>query len=402
MRTDEQGARETLDRELDRIAGDIDPPMTGVRLAPDLAETLRRVRVLAAREEPPQPDAAFVRRLEESLMHPARPNRLPLPRARWSSMRTRFPPTSIPSPSLGGRLVGVGATIALLLVTLTIGGLALRQSGSDRGVPTASLTAQGAPTVPPSDERWACTRPDPFEACAMSMSSVGDAELDVRRIDTRAVDVRRVQLQDWDVPAGVVVRPDSASWSFVGATGVIVDFVMDGAYTATFDADVTVLRSPNAGFGSFVYDDVPAGTAVELVKGEAIAYPLGAQQSLRNPMSRTALHFKRALFTDDDAAFIHSAADATPTGGPVVKRVIGMEGWQVSVDGDGVLPQTLGTLVPDQISFTLAYVRVPEGAVFPPSSWHRTVAIGPVAPVPWEGSGTMTEGYVLLVSEPKG
>jgi hypothetical protein len=296
----------------------------------------------------------------------------------------------------------MGATIALLLVTLTIGGVALRQAGRDGGTPTASLTAQDTPEVPPSDERWTCTRPDPFERCATSMSSVGSAELDVRRVDARVVDVRRVQLQDWHVTPGGEVLPDAAPWSFAGAMGVIVDFVTDGAYSARFDVSVSVQRSPDGAPGAFVREDVPAGTTVELAKGESIAYPLGAQQSLRNPLTRTTLHFKRALFADDEAVFFRFSSAATPSTGQDIERLTTGAGWQMSVDGDGVLSQPLGSLVPYEISFELAYVRVPEGAVFPPPYWRQFVAVGPVAPVPWEGSGTMTEGYVLLVHEPKG
>jgi len=160
---------------------------------------------------------------------------------------------------------------------------------------------------------------------------------------------------------------------------VVVDFVVSGAYTATFDVPVIVSQRVG-GSGNRPIEYVDPGTPVELGRGESVSYQLGGLAELRNPLGRRVTHFKRAVVYAGDVAATHAA---------------GVPGVTMRANGDGVLRRPLapGT------SIGLAFVDIPEGAAFPPEEWAETVTIGPVnAETAPEG----TQGYVLLVGVQKG
>jgi hypothetical protein len=301
-------------------------------------------------------------------------------------------------------LGAIAATLLIVLATALGGFLAIRDLSGERepgthvAAPLAGTPAGDEFQVPPDDPRWTCTRPDPFIPCLEASRPIGSAGLEVP-IDDALLAVRHVQLQDWRVDPGTTATL-SASES---GPGVVLDFVLDGTYAATFDVDVIAYRTgvPNG----YVHERiaVPAGSVVELGKGDAVGFPVGTAQLLHNPLAQTPLRFKRAVFADESQAAIPSAVDATSSAEPGNKTVSG-SGWTMMVDGDNTMAEPLGAILPNVAGMTgnvfdLVYVQVPEGATFPPQR-AGMVAIGPVAPEPSEVTGTA--GYVLWVHDIKG
>lgn len=403
-----RGPADRLARGLDaRIAGD-----------PADLEPLDRLVVERLMQLGAVPPArrAFVSSLRENLMKtslaaPRLPAPSPIVVAPTASGTQRRPSVQVEShptrrlSAVARRVPGFAATGLLMLVVAALAFVALRPA-SPTGSPTASAPvaaqASASPESPGADPRWTCLREDPYQPCPAPLLTLGTTLVRFDGLpDASDVAVSRVQLQGWQVdPNGSVERilPNPAP------AGIMIDFVLTGSYVGTFDVPVSISR-PNRVLGS-ERTDVPAGSLLELVSGDTVAYPVGRQTSLRNPATTRPLTFKRAIFADDEAAFApNGTASTVPNPGVTVKRVIGTTGWTMTVDGDSTLPKPLNETSAYEAGITLQYVWEVPGAPFPPTRIGRygydIVAIGPVDPVS-ALDGDPQQGYILMVGEPKG
>lgn len=371
----------------------------------DIAHT---ITALHTGDDAPPPNAEFARRLEERLM------------TQWSA---RFEGQSV-NPRVADsdgamghgwlpetraarlgvrRLAGAVATATLLLFTVLGISLTLdRASDGPEPTSTGIAAGTGSPTPLTDDPRWICTRSSPFIPCGNSMVSVGQTSITIDQGQPTDWEVRGVQLQEWRLEPGA----EFPTGTLEDVPGLVVDVVLGGAYSATFDIPITVYRQfVPTGMGGPMPDHFPAGSPVELVIGDAVAFPIGAQQSVRNPLTHMPLRFKRVVLADDlNALFPFNSdtegAQATEVGG--IKRTTAGERWTMEIDGENTLAEPLSAISSYSLAFSLNYVRIPDGATFPPDWCCIVTAIGPVAPEHWEGEGLLTEGYVLFVSEPRG
>ena len=369
------------------LAGD-----SAEKLHPDDLATIRTLQTLAT-APPPRP--AFARMLKENLMNApltARPHQS-------APIYATFPPhpstarENRRSWSLGRAYRAFSTALLFAIMLAGVGMVALRPIPL---VPTPSgmgaLTGNGETPTPQTD--WTCQRTDPFSPCPEAVTTLGTAVFRIPNGDQTILAANRVQLQDWRIEPGGV----SSGTPDVLESGASVDVVLEGAYSASFHVTVNVYR--HFAGGSSRADVIDGGRPVELGVGDAVAFPVGSQSSLTNPLAALPLRFKRAVFSADDHAFFQFRSGASPEA--ATATVIGLHGLTITNDGEFAMSGTLGSLSTTELSFELDYVRIPAGATFPPKRYGAFVAIGPVAPEPWEGSGTVVEGYVMLVEATKG
>lgn len=277
------------------------------------------------------------------------------------------------------RWVNWFATAALLLVTLIGASLALlAPRGEGGGTATVPAVAPIASPSPGSAGSYQCPPGSPYFGCA-NARVVGSAGISPSFLPDADREARKVQLQAWTLAPGTAVTGVGESDV---TTGVVVDFVLAGAYVATFDVPVIVSRANISGFGASSSQYPGVGNTVELGRGDAVTYQLGGLTEIHNPMSIQHLEFKRAvIYKGDISAFSTS-----------------YEGVTTRVEGNTELSQATGSLSTD-LGFTLYFINVVPGFQFPPSQWTDSTSIGPVDP---QNSPAGSRGFVLVIRPPQG
>jgi hypothetical protein len=376
-----------FDHDLDRL---VENPGRGIEAGGNSSELFRAAAVTHARdatdpEADPRP--AFLSRLENQLAMNASdavlpfmtvPNALAPSRDQHSrnEVRTkrRFS-LSLRHPAIGGV-----ATAALLIVTMLGAYLAFIAPGGGRnGTPTVPAVQPGASPSPEMNWTNKCDR-GPYYDCINYLDFAGSGYISRSALSGPAREAREVQLQDWVISPGTEVATVADS---VHASGVVVDFVLTGAYVASFNASVVVSRAWTSGGGATIEQPNP-GTTVELGRGDTVTYEVGELTEVRNPLSVQPLQFKRAVIYKGD---INSWIGTTSSG--VTTRV----------EGNATLPQTIGSYELDPTA-NLWYIQVAPGPSFPPTQWEDDTTIGPVDPQ--QGLGDGSEGFILVIEPAKG
>ncbi|MGH2551209.1 MAG: hypothetical protein ACRDHN_17625, partial [Thermomicrobiales bacterium] len=270
--------------------------------------------------------------------------------------------------------------MAAALVLLSVIGAGL--IGSNRGndpEPTTSALAPffASPGASPQPREPTCADivQNPFYQCSGAMDYLGSGSgWPSNYLDETT---RNVQLQGWSVKAGATQAGAEAP---TDSKGTVVDFVINGAYVATFTEQVMV--SPQSATNEGIrYID--AGKPVELVRGDAVSYQLGSLVEIRNPLSVERLEFKRGLVYGGDISSMSSTDDGVTT----------------AIEGDAMIQSGFNFAGVGNVRITLVYVHIPEGVTFPPSSWMGDAIIGPVDP---QRGPASYEGFVLTVGRVEG
>ncbi len=340
----------------------------------EMAATLNDLQTLGAT---PPPRMEFSRSLKEQLMNASMNASFGTPSV-ISSLSAR--PRALPPASrsqhkpLFGWLVSAAMVAALLIGALYFSNRSGEPGNTGSRVPAASFAA--SPEASGAVDN-ACDSTDSYFACEQQANLIANSFVFYPNIDATALDVRQVQLQGWALEPGTIVSGVDAADST--AKGAVVDFVISGAYEATFDAPVVVFRSAITIRPNIEYHD--AGDVIELGSGDAVSYQLGKLVELRNPLGTLRVEFKRAVIYEGDI----TAFSAVPAGATT------------RMEGETTLSDSLVALFPPpgrEVSFELWYVRLVPGEPFPPTRWTDATSIGPVD---HQNGSEGSEGFVLVI-----
>lgn len=371
-----------LDRDLDRLASGRGHGVMPNGRSSELTIAAEALHAFNAADSTANPRPGFLAQLEDQLEMNAPGITYPVRLSARTPVQQYPERRAVPRASAGWfPAAGAAkwlATAGLLIVVALLASISFRGNGGPGNPPSVPGFAAGSPA--PSPAPGGPCSGDSYVGCPGATTLIGANTAELRDVDAAALDVRQAQLQDWTVPPGVTVPGPSAPADAI--RGLVVDFVIAGAYSATFDVPVVVFRHPEAIAGAV--ESPAAGTVVELGHGDSVAYQLGGLAELRNPLTQQPLHLKRAVFYEGDVTATYAAAGAT-----------------MRVDGDGTLPQALGSFPLGSQGIALWYVQVPPGAAFPPTQWQTRAIIGPVDPEEVV-SGGLLNGYVLTAGNPTG
>lgn len=281
----------------------------------------------------------------------------------------------------GMRWAAVAATIALLLTTAA-GGY-LTDVGRPGGGGTGTNVAAPNTGSPEADGTPASARcvigGDLYTPCGGQLPNI-IASLGVYgEFSAEDLAVTRVQMQRWQIAGGQSIE---FTTPVTELTGIGMDVVINGAYTATFSAPVTIADDQSRIRGLYTY--APANEVVELVTGDVVIYELGTKIEVSNPFLHSLLQFKSVVIHDGDAFQAN-------LGSP--------EQVRMTVDGDGALPKPISDYAPSGLQLFLTYSQIWPGSPFPPDTDIGVIVLGPVDPV----SGPVgTEGFILWAVQGKG
>jgi len=262
--------------------------------------------------------------------------------------------------------------IAALIVLSVAGGTWWSQQGGsgDPTPTTAALAPRPDGSTPTALEQRPCLAlPNPYFDCPNAMRDVGftgswiGGALDGGEY--------QVQLQGWAIATGSSV----AGGQSTDSEGWVTDFVINGAYTATFSEQAIV--NPG-GWTNDAIEYIDAGQPVELVRGDNVSYRLGSLVEIKNPLAEQRLEFKRAVIY---------RGDITPfsaTAGGVTTRA----------EGDTTLPAQIGVKHRSSLALSLVTLDILPGVPFPPASLHVNAYIGPVDP---QTGPADLQGFVLFL-----
>jgi len=273
---------------------------------------------------------------------------------------------------------------ALLLLGLVGWGVIGQVGGGSDPTPTAALLAPSAGTpvaneapvvdgTPVAGGDSCLTLPNPYFTCPNMVHTLGTAF--IWPPELLGNNEHQVQLQGWAITPGSTL-PGVENGA---ASGMVVDFVINGMYVATFDVPVVVIPG---GITNDAIQYLDAGDLVELSRGDAVSYELGGLIEIRNPLSVQRLEFKRGVIYDGDISPFSATTDG------VTNRV----------EGNTILPAATGSK-PRQMTLWLGYVQILPGIPFPPESMGALATVGPVDP---QRGPAGTEGFVLLITPTRG
>jgi hypothetical protein len=268
------------------------------------------------------------------------------------------------------------ATAALL--TLTLGGIYLTivnpESGGPGSHPNGSIAAAspgtGTPTGSPSDIAG-------WYGGTLSGGNrvISHSTFMIQQFPADQLDVSNAQLQSWSLQPGAVMTFEGNETGEI--RGLAVDSPTSGTYAAVYDSPVVVSRGEVNGWS---YEQISAGTSIEIDAGDSVTYVLGTKRTISNPLSLTVLEFKSALFHNNVLPNIPTAV-----------------GVAIVVDGDGTLLRPLGTNTNGPV-VSLMYNFMRPGYPLPDNLYGFHLVIGPVAG--WEDP--LYQGYTLWVGEGRG
>ena len=196
---------------------------------------------------------------------------------------------------IGMRWAAIAATIALLLTAA--GGSYLASRGPSEGGPTRVAGFAASPVATPGPSREIASRCDAVRNYTSTLQ--GQTYIaDISIFGQAALTADRLQLQRW------VLGPNAvASFTldqFDGVSGMALDTVAAGIYTATFEGPVVVTTRYGDGV-SHVYTTLEAkSNTVELGPGESVLFEVGTQHSVSNALSSRSLAVERAVFHSGD------------------------------------------------------------------------------------------------------
>ena len=387
MTSGHPNGRADPDAAAERLSSDWDAVVAGHTVEIDdegLVAVAQRLHATAttARERP-----GFRQYLRDTLMHSSTaalliPSTLPRPGAGSASIRP-FPfRTATALRRTGGRWLSLAATVALLLATAAGGYLAsVGLRGNDDRAPGMAGFRGATPETGDAPMAFGCGPDGAYDLylpCGGQRPNiVGSGYLQAGLIDapnfpSEDFDVSQVQMQRWQIEG---LQTLTFTPPVTPLTGIGMDVVINGAYTATFSGPVAVIDDQSRIRGLARY--LPANTVVELVSGDSVAYELGTKLEIRNPLASSLLQFKTILFHDGDPSPANLCAS-----GDV----------RMMIDGDGVLPKLLSAYSPSGAGVVLTYSQILEGYPFPPKSETYALVLGPVDPV---NGPAGTEGFIL-------
>jgi len=232
-------------------------------------------------------------------------------------------------------IFGAFATAVLVLVALG-GVLLIQRTPNNRG----SLNAAGpAPTASPSTgcliDQDQDTEPG---------RSAGINALPLAAISGGAQYADNVQLQGWAIDGGMSATIQAGP--FGQFTGLAVDFVLQGFYSATFNGPGVVSTENLTGTPGIRLVD--SGGTIELSHGDSVAFNYRDGITIQNISKTTPLMFKRALFT-------RGAAPSDVPGG---------DGYAVALEETAKLSASLDEMTvhsPIMIWLTYSQVQTSEG-----------------------------------------
>ena len=179
--------------------------------------------------------------------------------------------------------------VALLIGSAVLYGRPLLNGGGDSPgpAPLGAATSPGTPSHAlgtPTDST--CLTSDQGGRMGRQLASIVLPE----QAWTKSVSYagRYVSIAKWTMPLGSVTTEPAAP-NDASRSGIGIDVILDGFYSATFDMPVIVATSNPL---SPKYE-IPAGTPVDLSHGDVVAYPLGAGETISTSGKATPLSFLR-------------------------------------------------------------------------------------------------------------
>lgn len=265
---------------------------------------------------------------------------------------------------------------AIILLGLVGASLIGRGDGGSDPTPESAALAPLLATSPEASPAVPCgeTTDQPYSDCPYTLDSIGSNF--IKPADVLTDSEQQVEIQGWAITAGNTytgVEDDTA------AQGAVTDFVLSGAYSATFTVPVVV---NHGGYTDRFYEYLDAGETVELVRGDSVSYQLGGLVEIHNPLSVQRLEFKRAVIYDGDI----SAYSATS------------EGITTRSEGKTALlpPENPSDA---ELNIELYYLFKPNGTMLLPPQWDGLTVIGPVDP---QSAPEGIDGFVLVIGAFRG
>jgi hypothetical protein len=363
-RSSQPSAATELDTYLDELDSGVLAPRT--ELDPSIAAVASRLHQAGLRTAEP---AGLRSQLWEDLMQSATPIEAgslaaPIPP---DSRRLREISAPFGSPrKANDRFRHTFEWIAAAILILGLLGAAyIGQRGGTGDPPQESplfASTDGTPG-PPCDEATG----EPVITCFNIVDHLGSNWIDA---DLMEDSEQQVELQGWAITPGSTYHGISATSS----TGAVVDFVLDGAYVATFNVQVILVHSTHI---NRPVEYIAAGQPVELVRGDSVSYSLGGLVELQNPLEAQRLEFKRAvIYTGDATAFSATS-----------------EGVTTRLEGTRTIPLVLSYT---SVDVALYYIQRYPGISILPKQWSTKFTIGPVDPQ------FGTDGFVLVIGSAQG
>lgn len=213
-----------LDRALDAAIAGRATALPGDALDPEMAATIDTLWTMHARSTPPGPDAAFVARLREDLMH-ASPLPLPVP-AQPHRRDTNARPSRSRLPFAAWATSGVGAFSTILTIGVAIALIVASVGWWDRA---------GTPPAPtPSEVAFAAATPSaPLDGTPLA--STPAAALDVPPVSTAGGPGRSWRLSDTDPRTDGLPRQIAADANLAVMSALVVgdSIVVSGTDTTS-------------------------------------------------------------------------------------------------------------------------------------------------------------------------
>jgi hypothetical protein len=267
---------------------------------------------------------------------------------------------------------------AMLILGLVGAGLISQRGGGNDPEPTSALLAASAGSSPIlyASPTGLCAKNqrDMFGGCLSTLDRIGGINFSTGELSESPA--QNVEIQGWAITPGNTLNGVQANES---TRGVVIDFVLDGAYSATYSVPVTVVH---AWFGVGYYDYVDAGVTVELTRGDTVSYSLGGLVAVHNPLSVQRLEFKRAVIYDGNIDAFSTTSDGVTT----------------RKEGDTTM------YVDDSssnggLTASLYYIQNLYGTEGFPPVWASLTTIGPVDP---QNGPEGADGFELVIEPTRG
>jgi len=376
-RPDDDADARALNDYLDDLASGVLAPRDGIE--PDIATVASQLQQVGHRTaEPP----GLRTQLWEDLMNTAAP-------VEAGSLSGPVPRTPQPSPDIPARLKALPRAIvtrprhalellaaAIILLGLIGASLIGRGDGGSNPTPESAALAPllGIPPSPSPTVPCGETTDQPYTDCPYTLAEISNNFIKPNEVLTDGE--QQVEIQGWAITAGNTytgVEDDAA------AQGAATDFVLSGAYSATFTVPVVV---NHGGYTDRHYEYLDAGETVELTRGDSVSYQLGGLVEIHNPLSVQRLEFKRAVIYAGDI----SAYSVTS------------EGVTTRAEGKTVLLTPENPAGPE-LSIELYYIFKPDGTTLLPPQWDGLTIIGPVDP---QSAPEGVDGFALVIGAFRG
>lgn len=279
------------------------------------------------------------------------------------------------------RWAAVAATIALLLTT-ALGGYLAGIVPSGKGPNATNIAAPFAGTPEsgtPQGMEDPCGERFVGQPCG-SNAWTGEGQIVFEMVPEDDLSVASIQLQSWELEGGEKVTLADTEGEL---RGVGFDVILNGAYTATFSSPVTVSR-PIPGGGGVQFEYPETNTSVELSRGDAVTYQIGAKIELQNQFLGQLLQFQSILFYEGDPSASIRVAEGR---------------FDARIEGDGTLATPLNEYSTREISILVTFLK--GGYAIAPDTRITQRVLGPVATELYTGEA-VGEGFIVWISVRQG